>query len=374
MLAGLQRLAEHDGDRLAFVPDLVALHGHEGRCERWRGALASCRGRSRCVRTRTITRRGERRRDLDGGHAPGWDRGADHRRRADAGDRVISRVLGAAGDLAGPSGRGTRLIRCSWEPRSHVQHPQRSVARERDLVGVVGEWSRLDEGRRSPPAFRRSRCASPTRRRSAFVQPPRTMGDRAERDPCPSDDARLDVDRGRGGNHGVLVRLALAHLQIGRRRGAGAGSSIAVINSPWRNTLSRSGPSAGKVWNSRAGRRRPPFLAWVTMTASSAASATAGSDGCTATQSSVQPKIACVSFSPWRAAQPEPGTRLLQGSVLLRRGSRGSGCAARVASDGGQVAQLRRGRLEDGLGQHRVLAHDGGMLRDVVQLDQRADA
>ena len=34
VLRGLQRLAKHDGHGLALVPDLIALHGHEGRCER----------------------------------------------------------------------------------------------------------------------------------------------------------------------------------------------------------------------------------------------------------------------------------------------------------------------------------------------------
>jgi len=46
--------------------------------------------------------------------------------------------------------------------------------------------------------------------------------------------------------------------------------------------------------------------------ASSATSGTQKSDGWVAMQASLQPSTACKRFSPPRASQPEPGTRLLQ--------------------------------------------------------------
>jgi hypothetical protein len=48
---------------------------------------------------------------------------------------------------------------------------------------------------------------------------------------------------------------------------------------------------------------------------SSAAGATAMSDGCVAMHRSDQPRIARFECSPSRAGQPEPGSRLLQGFV-----------------------------------------------------------
>ncbi|XQU71253.1 hypothetical protein OJJOAM_004042 [Cupriavidus sp. H18C1] len=54
----------------------------------------------------------------------------------------------------------------------------------------------------------------------------------------------------------------------------------------------------------------------VSMRASSALSATAMSDGCTAMQASLWPTTACMRLAPRSAAQPEPGVRLLQGIAV----------------------------------------------------------
>jgi hypothetical protein len=45
----------------------------------------------------------------------------------------------------------------------------------------------------------------------------------------------------------------------------------------------------------------------------------AGPDGWVATQASLQPKIACLSLMPFKAEQPKPGLRLLQGNVSSAR-------------------------------------------------------
>lgn len=76
--------------------------------------------------------------------------------------------------------------------------------------------------------------------------------------------------------------------------------------------------------------------------------------------------MACLSFRPWRALVA--GWRLFGAEVGAAR------ALQEVAAEGRQVAQLGRGRLEDGLGQHRVILHDCGVLGSIVQLDQRADA
>ena len=93
---------------------------------------------------------------------------------------------------------------------------------------------------------------------------------------------------------------------------AGFSDDPSDAQATWR-TLWAEGFSVGKTLIDRAGIRRPPFLSSVTNTASSAASATGGSAGCTATHSSVQPKIACFSLKPCKAAQPDPALRLLHG-------------------------------------------------------------
>ena len=76
-----------------------------------------------------------------------------------------------------------------------------------------------------------------------------------------------------------------------------------MINSPGSSRLSRSGfrgflqPTAScRVrWKSVIGMLRLPAGPATSTRASNAAKATAGSDGCTTTQSSVHPKMACLS-------------------------------------------------------------------------------
>ena len=55
------------------------------------------------------------------------------------------------------------------------------------------------------------------------------------------------------------------------------------------------------------------------MIASRAANATFMSDGFVAMQCSLVPKMARLRFTPVMAAQPEPGSRLLQGIVVSRK-------------------------------------------------------
>ena len=96
---------------------------------------------------------------------------------------------------------------------------------------------------------------------------------------------------------------------------ASAGSSTAVIRSPRSSVVSRSGSSPGSRYRSPRGIARGPPGPSTCTTASSAASATAMSEGWVATQCGDPPRMARLRWSPARAGQPEPGTRLLQGLV-----------------------------------------------------------
>ena len=99
-----------------------------------------------------------------------------------------------------------------------------------------------------------------------------------------------------------------------------------MISSPGSSRVSRIGWPASAAsrwvrWNSRIGIVRGPAGPSTSARAFSMARATAGSDGCTATQSCVQPKMAWRSCRPASDVQPLPGSRLLQGH--------GSGSSAR---------------------------------------------
>ncbi len=94
---------------------------------------------------------------------------------------------------------------------------------------------------------------------------------------------------------------------------------MAVISSPCWSAVSTCGVSPGRRWNSSKGIVRSPIGPCTCTVASSAASATAASEGCTAMQWSLVPRMACQRFTPPRAAQPLPGARLLQAKVTSRK-------------------------------------------------------
>ena len=96
---------------------------------------------------------------------------------------------------------------------------------------------------------------------------------------------------------------------------ASGGISTAVIRSPRSSVVSRSGRSPGRRYNSPSGIIRDPSGPSTCTTASRAASATAMSEGWVATQCGDPPRMARLRWSPARAGQPEPGTRLLHGLV-----------------------------------------------------------
>ena len=83
-------------------------------------------------------------------------------------------------------------------------------------------------------------------------------------------------------------------------------------------TVSNCGVSPGRRWKSAIGTLRSPFGPERRTVASSAARATAMSDGLVAMQSGLAPRMAWMRLKPSMAAQPEPGSRLLQ---LLKVGS-----------------------------------------------------
>ncbi|CAM5723026.1 hypothetical protein SBADM41S_05915 [Streptomyces badius] len=86
-----------------------------------------------------------------------------------------------------------------------------------------------------------------------------------------------------------------------------------MISSPGLITVSWSGFSPGRRWNSVSGTARSPSGPMRCTVASSAASGTAMSEGLVATHSGECPRIARSRWVPSRAGQPEPGSRLLQG-------------------------------------------------------------
>ncbi len=94
----------------------------------------------------------------------------------------------------------------------------------------------------------------------------------------------------------------------------GGGSVTAVISSPGASAVSICGVLPGSLWKSMIGiTRTAPFGLTVSTVASSTRIATAMSLGCVAMQASLVPMTACWRVTPPMAAQPLPGTRLLQG-------------------------------------------------------------
>ena len=94
------------------------------------------------------------------------------------------------------------------------------------------------------------------------------------------------------------------------------GSSIDVISSSAARLVSCCGVSPGSRWKSAMGISRSPREPVTRTFASSTASATHMSDGCTAMHASLVPRIAFMRLRPPMAEQPEPGSRLLQGVAV----------------------------------------------------------
>ena len=91
------------------------------------------------------------------------------------------------------------------------------------------------------------------------------------------------------------------------------GNVTAVINSPRFSVFSMWGVSPGSVWKSAMGIfRAVPSGCTVSTVASSARIAIAMSEGWVAMQALLEPTTASWRLKPCNAAQPLPGSRLLQ--------------------------------------------------------------
>ena len=199
-----------------------------------------------------------------------------------------------------------------------VERARHDPARQLDLEGVVAGRrgvARAPPRPRARKAARSGRCARQHRLRRAGA--PGLRGDAAERDPRLRDRAAVEP-QGRGGRHdGEGVGGALADLEVAGMRREGcrrsAGRRTATISSPGSSTRLALGRVAGQAVEApRAESRGGPRVPSISTTASSATSGTQKSDGWVAMQLSLQPSTACSRFSPPRASQPAPGSRLLQ--------------------------------------------------------------
>jgi hypothetical protein len=103
----LQRLGQHDRDRLALVADLVALHRHERRGQRRRGRLREP-GQVSLGQHAHDAGRGQRGGCVDRRDPAGRDGCRDQDGVELALGVVVGRVGGAAGDLGPPVGAGER--------------------------------------------------------------------------------------------------------------------------------------------------------------------------------------------------------------------------------------------------------------------------
>ena len=89
------------------------------------------------------------------------------------------------------------------------------------------------------------------------------------------------------------------------------------MSSPGLRVVSICGVSPGRRWNSAIGIVRvAPFGSMVSTVASRTRIATFMSEGLVAMQASLAPSTAMIRLNPPMAAQPEPGSRLLQGLVV----------------------------------------------------------
>ena len=163
-------------------------------------------------------------------------------------------------------------------------------------------------------------------------RPPRLVRHSAERDAHVRErPAVRDVHRGGHRHQRERVRPAVAHLAVPRVAATGGGgSSTAVIRSPRPSTVSRSGCRRAAGTARSAGcaarrRRRPPTVD--APRASSAASATAMSEGWVATQGRRGAEDGQIAVIALRGRTTRPRLALVA-RAWSRPGSTRSGCAA----------------------------------------------
>ncbi len=158
---------------------------------------------------------------------------------------------------------------------------------------------------RSARVARQGTCATPPR----ASRQPRTV-------PSPPTSSAAASDTSANANEARSRTLRYVD-----RPGGGDGSSTEVIRSPGRSTVSRSGWSPGSRCSPGIATTRLPSGPVTCTRASSAASATAMSEGWVATHwvaafsPAECPRMARLLWSPATAGQPDPGCRLLHGLV-----------------------------------------------------------
>jgi hypothetical protein len=126
VLGGFERLRQHDGDRLALIPDLVVMHGHadRGRRRNRRGAETRHLGvREHVCHPGDVPRSV----GVNRAQAPGRDRRADQHPVEHALGEMVGRVPCRTGHL-----RGTVLARQRQpEPSGHGRTPAAIISARR---------------------------------------------------------------------------------------------------------------------------------------------------------------------------------------------------------------------------------------------------
>ena len=138
------------------------------------------------------------------------------------------------------------------------------------------------------------------------------------------------------------------------------------------SSVSRCGVAPGNRWKSVSGMCRVPRVLFTSTVASSAASATAMSDGWVATQWSLVPSTALPRLNPSSAAQPGAGLALVARRRLVVE-VEAAGALHQVAPDRRHVPQLPGGAVQDRLRQNRIPGADQGVRGQATVAHQRAD-
>ena len=97
------------------------------------------------------------------------------------------------------------------------------------------------------------------------------------------------------------------------------------------------------------------------------------SDGCTAMQASLVPRIACMRLWPSIAEQPRARLAFVAGRRRVVEIS-AARALQEIAARRRHVAQLLRGAGQNGAGQHRIALLDQRVIGEIGVAHQRADA
>ena len=298
-------------------------------------------------------------------------------------------VPGASGQLVGTLDAGRAVPTARSATTAHrapsrvdagqlAQHARHEVAHQRHLVRVVPQRPRRRQlgigGARGTHARRRGAAAE---RGLGACGPATACGATAPSASRTSSDVPSRRRHARRRPTPARTRTTPGRAPCGSASGAprpAAGSSTATISSPGASVVSRRAGrrAAGGTRSSGIGRASPSGPCTCT-SASSAASATAMSDGWVAMHAGDAPRIARLRCSPSIGRAAAAGLALVarRGDVLEVAAA---GALQQVAADRRHVAQLARRAGEQRLRQHRVALPHQRVGGQVAVAHARADA